>query len=1056
MLAKKQRTMNEEKKQRLILRLKTAKDEALLRRVRDKQAKQLARKVSRESQKKRRARRTDSDQNNNVQCQLNLNEPPPKKQLRQTDLTLNPTNHVQRNNEPPNSTPRSVNLITNRPKKKQRRRTDSTPNPTNQVQPNNEPPNSISVPGTSNQQVHRKLKPSRKEQWKEYSRRYRAKKKENPLSAQEQKVKEHARYLSRKESKQIKLIADMTAREQRKMRRRWRENTRSSRTRRQIAHDADSYMEGNSPPETPANPSGAENAAEHSQSGGTEKKKQGSKKAGRRKVRRDRALAYVQLKKAQRELLDANRRADKWKKRCIRMEGTFRPKGVSPSPRTKVRKMLKGCRVPHDVRKRLEYNECLQKQLKHNAEQAATESEKQLFARSVSGCIMGKYKMKSNSKHLLSRRYTDLSCQSRIHIRAIRNSAVSAMQVKQVCSFLEDDANSRICAGKREYILRRGQKKQKRYLCDTMLNLHSKFCKQHITVMSYATFCRLRPFWIVEPKAKDRETCGCVKHDNMKFLVSKLNMLGVIGPKTPYELCEAVACYTGSKSCMYGECLDCRDKAIVRVQPSESNNNTFFYRWSTRNENRVRAKDGVPIVVKVTAKEKVACTTDEMFSFLAKEMPSFKEHEYRMNHQQNIRTEMKASLLPNEGILIIDFSENYSCKYSSETQSVHFGASRQQVTLHTGVLYFMSGDRALGCKSFCSVSESLRHDPSAIWAHLKPIFNMLARSFPQIDTLHIWSDGPTTQYRNRRNFGIFSVLHHFGNFKTATWNYTESGHGKAAADGIGGWLKRQADGLVAHGTDITDASVLFSALQADRSETELYMVTDDDIKAIDFQFDTSAVKCIKGTMKLHQLAWTNTRPKSLSMRYLSCLECPAEAICKHYSVGGMLLMNVKVTDKSMPQPVACTRAPKTPRNMSAQPVACTRAPKTPRNMSAQPVTRTRAPKKPRDMSAELVTPAANPETSSQQPADMSAELVTPAAHPETSQQPADMSAEPVTPAANPETSSQQPADMSAEPATPAANPETSQQPADIPIQETACILDYTVLLYTFCIQLFTH
>ncbi len=33
-----------------------------------------------------------------------------------------------------------------------------------------------------------------------------------------------------------------------------------------------------------------------------------------------------------------------------------------------------------------------------------------------------------------------------------------------------------------------------------------------------------------------------------------------------------------------------------------------------------------------------------------------------------------------------DFSENYSCKNSSEIQAVRFGSSHQQATLHTGVL----------------------------------------------------------------------------------------------------------------------------------------------------------------------------------------------------------------------------------------------------------------------------------------------------------------------------------------------------------------------------------
>lgn len=41
-----------------------------------------------------------------------------------------------------------------------------------------------------------------------------------------------------------------------------------------------------------------------------------------------------------------------------------------------------------------------------------------------------------------------------------------------------------------------------------------------------------------------------------------------------------------------------------------------------------------------------------------------------------------------EVLVRVDFSENYACKYFTEAQSVHFGASRQQVSIHTGVLYY--------------------------------------------------------------------------------------------------------------------------------------------------------------------------------------------------------------------------------------------------------------------------------------------------------------------------------------------------------------------------------
>lgn len=67
-----------------------------------------------------------------------------------------------------------------------------------------------------------------------------------------------------------------------------------------------------------------------------------------------------------------------------------------------------------------------------------------------------------------------------------------------------------------------------------------------------------------------------------------------------------------------------------------------------------------------------------------------------------------------------------------------------------------------------------------------------------IRKLHILSDGPSTQYKNKTKFYLFSqhLVHDLG-LKCATWNFSESGHGKGAADGIGAVVKRIADAMVA-------------------------------------------------------------------------------------------------------------------------------------------------------------------------------------------------------------------------------------------------------------------
>jgi len=169
--------------------------------------------------------------------------------------------------------------------------------------------------------------------------------------------------------------------------------------------------------------------------------------------------------------------------------------------------------------------------------------------------------------------------------------------------------------------------------------------------------------------------------------------------------------------------------------------------------------------------------------------------------------------------------------------------------------------------------------------------NFISDNLPSIDTIHFWSDGPTTQYRNKRNFGIFSQIVSLWKYNIASWNFTESGHGKGPADGVGGSIKRYADSLVAHGHDITSADELVSALK-EKVSTHLFLIQDADISTVDEQFDTSKVKPLKGTMKLHQLTWTRGANNFLGVRYLSCLECPMDQVCHHYDAGGFTEINV--------------------------------------------------------------------------------------------------------------------------------------------------------------------
>ena len=99
----------------------------------------------------------------------------------------------------------------------------------------------------------------------------------------------------------------------------------------------------------------------------------------------------------------------------------------------------------------------------------------------------------------------------------------------------------------------------------------------------------------------------------------------------------------------------------------------------------------------------------------------------------------------------IDFSEHYVCKMPNEVLSAHFGASKKQISLHTGVYYVGHDGEA---STFCTISESLQHGPAAIWAHLDTVLNLIQNKHPEIDTIHYFSDGPFTKYKKRKCLSV--------------------------------------------------------------------------------------------------------------------------------------------------------------------------------------------------------------------------------------------------------------------------------------------------------------
>jgi hypothetical protein len=354
---------------------------------------------------------------------------------------------------------------------------------------------------------------------------------------------------------------------------------------------------------------------------------------------------------------------------------------------------------------------------------------------------------------------------------------------------------------------------------------------------------------------------------NAEFMIAKLVEHKLLSSKSKSEACSRVVCDVESKVCMYNECETCKNKHIVCPDGINLNAQVWIHSWENTLENRIVQRPNSKsenINVRVVVKKKIQLTLNQLvekFSDFCKK--NFCKHIFNITHQFHQLKNLKENITQNACVIHVDFSENYACKYSEEVQSVHFGASRNQVSMHTGVIYQFNKDPTC----FCTMSENTRHDPSAIWAHLDPILKEIQQC--GINVVHFISDGPTTQYRSRNHFYLLKdKMHRQYGFLHVTWNFSESGHGKGAPDGVGGLIKHKADKMVAHGADIKDARDLINAVKEMGLNVKVYLVPGSEISAIDSEIP-SKVKLVSGTMSVHQVISCIT-DSFISTRVLSC------------------------------------------------------------------------------------------------------------------------------------------------------------------------------------------
>lgn len=392
-------------------------------------------------------------------------------------------------------------------------------------------------------------------------------------------------------------------------------------------------------------------------------------------------------------------------------------------------------------------------------------------------------------------------------------------------------------------------------------------------------FARYRPRQCVHPKVTARDTCACPEHENMKMLINYLQSKKMIIENSHYQLTKSITCEKSTLDCFSRKCDEFHDKKITLELNEDFEEIHTFKMWKTSKEKRINEKTNRDIIVTIAKKVELSMSTKELKDHFHEQLESFMSYLHTLIHQDQAFKKLKSSLKDNKAVILIDFSQNYLCKFGTEIQRVHFGASRTQITLHTGLLYTKNSKQG-----FATLSDNLRHDSCAVTAHLKEALTKLkaAGRLKNINTLHFVSDGPTAQYKNKNTFYLVSqyLSNEFPDIKNITYNYSESGHGKNAADGIGAALKQTADDLVKYGIDIPDYATFLKYMLDKNKNIIVSNVTKQDIDAVNKELPKN-LKTVPGTRKIFQMRWNSKSQKIVHFNYFSCFEYDVGVICTH-------------------------------------------------------------------------------------------------------------------------------------------------------------------------------
>eukprot|EP00731_Ephydatia_muelleri_P027659 Em0019g532a len=251
----------------------------------------------------------------------------------------------------------------------------------------------------------------------------------------------------------------------------------------------------------------------------------------------------------------------------------------------------------------------------------------------------------------------------------------------------------------------------------------------------------------------------------------------------------AIQCEPSTYNCAIGTCTDCSGTGALReeleaIMEDNGVETVQYNQWI--NTDRANLETWIAPV-------------EEFLDAFMVALEKLKLHDYIAKNQAKFVAEKKERLNPGEFIVIADFSENYSFVVQDEVQSFHW--NNLQATIHPFLCYYKNSDGKLDSVCFTIISENTDHD----------IIAMVV-----LDNTKTATTLPTCVIMRK-------ILE-----SQQEWHFFATSHGKSAADGIAGTVKRMA----------TKASLKRPYQGQILTPNQLYQFALQEIKGIHFSYAT--------------------------------------------------------------------------------------------------------------------------------------------------------------------------------------------------------------------------